>query len=140
MKTVKEPKPARPYISGDDYFATIVPAIKKFEADVWIGKGVAEQVRASTCRGQIGTAGDFTVMLYTIAARTMITIHDNKGDWLSVMVAEHSTISTMGLHERSIETDQIIPWLEKVTAGWKGVADDPKVKLDVLYMLDQGGL
>ncbi len=128
---MNELKPSQPYMTADEY-DLIRPAIKQFERDVWFGKGLFEHVNGTTKRGQSGMAGGLKVLVWTCAGRTMITFHDDQGDWLSLMVAEDSRTPTMGLHMRSIEPETIEQWLYRVNANWSGVKDDDGVTLDIL--------
>lgn len=123
-------KPKRPYLNPTEY-EMLEPFIKRFESNVWFPK-LFEQVNATTCRGQSGKAGDKSILLWTCAGRTMITIRDAQGSWMSLMVAEDSKEPTMGLHETAIDICQMVSWMRDVEQFWEGVRDCDSVTLDIL--------
>lgn len=121
--------PRMPYCSGAELEA-IIPAIEKFEQEIWFKAGVKGQIKLARERGQSGTAGRFNVVMHTCAGRTMITLLDGN-QWLTLMVAQDSEKLTMGLHERSIPASEIVSWLEHAANKWDGVTDDKNVVLDI---------
>ena len=122
-------KPALPYVTGDEY-AWLRPHIKRFEQVVWFGQ-LFRHVNSTACRGQVGEVDGLSILIWTCAGRTLITIRDAGGDWLSLMVAtDQSAKSTMGLHQRSVDDVRLIEWLYRVMHFWHGVVDSDAVSLD----------
>lgn len=120
-----------PYMTGEEY-ATVTPAIKRFEREVWF-KHLFEHVNSTKCRCQSGRSDGLSVMAWTCAGRTMISITDlESGHWLSLVVADDSKESTMGLHERSVDAGTMLEWMRRVEENWGGIQDDQSVTLDVL--------
>lgn len=124
--------PRLEHLTFDEY-ENVRPHIKTFEERIWFS-GLSEIVRESNKRGHRGTCGDLEVMLWSMAGRTMITLRDIKGRWLSLMVATDEDESTMGLHERSIDVLLIDEWLRHVADfwDWTGIVPDDSVTLDIL--------
>ena len=132
----KMDNPSLEHLTLSEY-ESVRPHIKTFEERIWFG-GLSEIVRESNNRGHRGTCGDLEVMLWSMAGRTMITLRDENGRWLSLMVATDDDRSTMGLHERSIDVPLIDKWLRHVADfwDWTGVVPDDSVTLDSVEARD----
>jgi hypothetical protein len=122
--------PKLPLMSAEEY-AKLRPAIKDFEKRVWFG-GLKKYINAHDARGHRTDIEHLTIMMFSLAGRTMITFRDAGDNWLSLMVATDPESPSMGLHERSISPDTIIEWLEFAAANWQAPSQDDKVMLDVL--------
>jgi hypothetical protein len=78
-------------------YSRIYDKIKEFEKEVWF-KGLQKQIMASTVKGvsaKPGIFSNFCVLTYSMCARTVITIEDDKNS-VSLITEEDSPDSRMG--------------------------------------------
>lgn len=102
-------------------------AAKKFEAEVWF-KGLQEQVLAESYRG-MSTEPDrydflmgrkpVTVLTYVMAGRCMIQIEREPTCRFTIIAADNSKESTMGVQGIDATLEQAEQLVEDAIAQWK---------------------
>ena len=112
--------------SAREFYERLKIAVKAFEREVWLD-GLQACVDAESKRGMSSCRTIWEHLLgeepvemltYTIAARVMITLQ-RRGVFLSVVVAEHGTESTMGIQGLHATEAEAIELLQVAQAQWK---------------------
>ena len=91
-------------------FLLFNPACQCLERELWTHalKGL---VAKSSVRGLEGWFGRFHLMSWSCAGRTMITLRDGLGDWVTVVVADKSDDLSMGVQASSLPVEKAAAWL-----------------------------
>ena len=116
----------------------VMPFVRKFEEEIWVGKAIGTDIRCSIAYGHSGVAGKLNVITYVTNGYVLITICEISApskNWVSLIVPEYSDEPEMIIHRLSVNAAKAAVFLKHAIDNLVGLLEDDRVVVDVIATL-----